>query len=158
MPPKKLPSIGKRPNGTFVLPKQVKPTTVQKAHVDAMLLAAERERENKARMARMRKDKAEQRKSQAREKLDEHRADINAYATLGVSRNASEADIKAAYRKQSLKYHPDKGGSHEKFLSVKNAYDSLIDKKIRGMINQLQPRQKKTKKPSGDNSSQIIIA
>lgn len=52
------------------------------------------------------------------------------YKVLGVSKSASSADIKRAYRKLSLKYHPDKNPSEDastKFAEVANAYDVLSD-------------------------------
>lgn len=52
------------------------------------------------------------------------------YKVLGVSKSASAADIKRAYRKLSLKYHPDKNSSPEaatKFAEIANAYDVLSD-------------------------------
>lgn len=61
--------------------------------------------------------------------------DKDYYKTLGVSRNASEADIKSAYRKLAKKYHPDvnKGNAQaeEKFKAISEAYDVLSDKKKR---------------------------
>jgi DnaJ-class molecular chaperone len=52
------------------------------------------------------------------------------YEILGVDRNASEAEIKKAYRTLSLKYHPDRNPSEEakvKILEINNAYEVLSD-------------------------------
>ena len=46
------------------------------------------------------------------------------YATLGVARDASEDEIKRAYRKLARKYHPDvskEAGAEEKFKEVSEA-------------------------------------
>ena len=46
------------------------------------------------------------------------------YDTLGVSQNASDAEIKKAYRKSILKTHPDKpGGSTEAFRKIQEAWE-----------------------------------
>ncbi len=47
------------------------------------------------------------------------------YETLGVSEDASEKEIKSAYKKLARKYHPDVGGDEKKFKEVSAAYDSL---------------------------------
>ncbi len=57
------------------------------------------------------------------------------YALLGVSKNASDAEIKKAYRKLAMKYHPDhaKGdkAAEEKFKKISEAYAVLSDKEKR---------------------------
>ena len=55
------------------------------------------------------------------------------YTTLGVSRDATEEDIKKSYRKLAMKHHPDRNpddkASEEKFKEAKEAYEVLTDAK-----------------------------
>jgi hypothetical protein len=44
------------------------------------------------------------------------------WAVLGIGRDASEEELKAAYRKRALETHPDRGGSEETFRRVVRAY------------------------------------
>jgi molecular chaperone DnaJ len=59
------------------------------------------------------------------------------YEILGVSRDASSAEIKKAYRQLAHKYHPDKkGGSAEKFKEINEAYQTLSNKEKRSQYDQ----------------------
>ncbi|MFZ1327185.1 MAG: molecular chaperone DnaJ [Candidatus Contendobacter sp.] len=62
------------------------------------------------------------------------------YETLGVARNASEAEIKQAYRRLAMKLHPDRNPgdqvSEENFKEAKEAYDVLSDARKRTAYDQ----------------------
>lgn len=59
------------------------------------------------------------------------------YKILGVDKNASDDEIKKAYRKLAHKYHPDKsGGDAEKFKEINSAYQVLSDKSKRSQYDQ----------------------
>jgi molecular chaperone DnaJ len=62
------------------------------------------------------------------------------YTVLGVARDAPEDEIKKAYRKLAMKYHPDRNpddkGAEEKFKEAKEAYEVLCDAKKRAAYDQ----------------------
>jgi molecular chaperone DnaJ len=62
------------------------------------------------------------------------------YDVLGVGRNASEAEIKKAFKRLAMKYHPDRNpddqGALEKFKEAKQAYDILSDTQKRAAYDQ----------------------
>ena len=49
------------------------------------------------------------------------------YNTLGVDRNASQDEIRQAYKKLASIHHPDKGGDTAKFQEIQSAYETLSD-------------------------------
>jgi len=65
------------------------------------------------------------------------------YKVLGVPREASEDDIKKAFRKLARQYHPDtakdKKSAEEKFKEINEAYEVLGDREKRQRYNQLGP-------------------
>lgn len=64
------------------------------------------------------------------------------YDRLGVSKNASQDEIKRAYRKMSKKYHPDinkEPGAEEKYKEVQEAYETLSDDQKRAAYDQYGP-------------------
>ena len=61
------------------------------------------------------------------------------YQTLGVGKDASQQDIKKAYRKLASKHHPDKGGDQEEFKRVQAAYDTLSDPNKRAQYDNPNP-------------------
>ena len=66
------------------------------------------------------------------------------YEILGVPKDASDAEIKKAFRKLAIKYHPDKNrddpkAAEEKFKEVNEAYSVLSNKQKRAQYDQFGP-------------------
>ena len=47
------------------------------------------------------------------------------YDTLGIQPEATDDEIRAAYKRAAMKHHPDRGGSSEAFQAVHDAYAAL---------------------------------
>jgi curved DNA-binding protein len=66
---------------------------------------------------------------------------VDYYQTLGVAKNASDDDIKKAYRKLAMKHHPDRtGGDDTEFKKIQEAYATLSDPQKRSQYDNPQPQ------------------
>jgi len=57
------------------------------------------------------------------------------YDVLGISRSATESEIRKAYKAKSMKHHPDRGGDEEEFKKVNEAYSTLKDPQKRAQYD-----------------------
>lgn len=64
------------------------------------------------------------------------------YEILGVQKNASESDIKTAYRRMAMKYHPDRNSgdpsAEEKFKEINQAYETLSNAQLKSNYDAAQ--------------------
>jgi curved DNA-binding protein CbpA len=76
----------------------------------------------------------------------------NPYAVLGIHPSASMKEIRTAYRKAALLYHPDKaadkGTAHEHFAKISAAYEMLTDPAVAVTQQQQQQQQQRNDTPS----------
>lgn len=66
--------------------------------------------------------------------MDDH------YQTLGVAKNATQEEIKLAYRKLASKNHPDRGGDTATFQKIQAAYDNIGDPEKRAAYDNPAPQ------------------
>lgn len=83
---------------------------------------------------------------------------MNLYEILKVARNASNEDIKKAYRKRAAETHSDVGGSDEEFRAVKEAYDVLSDEEKRSKYDETGTVDKESFTTDRDKAHQVITS
>jgi len=83
------------------------------------------------------------------------------YKMLGISRKATNKEIKKAYRQKSLEFHPDKNkaeGAADKFAQINRAYEALMDEEKRKIYDRQgeeglkQPEQREAGGGGGDST------
>jgi curved DNA-binding protein len=62
------------------------------------------------------------------------------YAILGLHKTATQDEIKSAYKKLAMQHHPDRGGDHNAFAQINEAYQVLKDPAKRAEYDQPQPK------------------
>ncbi|MBX3419608.1 MAG: J domain-containing protein [Pirellulaceae bacterium] len=83
---------------------------------------------------------------------------MNPYKILGVSKDATLAEIKKAYREKCIKHHPDRGGDQWAFEQITQAFEYLRDQAIE-KSHDIPPQSKKesskpSPKPKSNNSNE----
>ena len=76
----------------------------------------------------------------------------NYYDVLGVPSNASDTELKKAYRKLAMKHHPDKGGNEKAFKLINEAYSCLSSED--GTIRPRASKKQRTNSLHGGASEQ----
>ena len=81
----------------------------------------------------------------------------DAYDVLGVARDASFDEIKAAYRRACKSAHPDMpGGSHEKMVELSTAYAFILSELKKGYAQQQQQDAKQQQAPGQEEAWQDV--
>ncbi len=76
------------------------------------------------------------------------------YSILGVNRNASETELKKAYKKKAMQYHPDKGGDANKFQQINEAYETLKDPQKKSNYDRFGTSNPYDRQPGGNQQYQ----
>ena len=84
---------------------------------------------------------AQYRRQQQRQQQQQKEPGEDYYKLLNVKRNASDQEIKKAFKKLAIKYHPDRNqdnpdAAKEKFQKIANAYETLGDEDKRRIYDQ----------------------
>lgn len=78
-----------------------------------------------AELAQQMRDKLAEKKQKKESPKADRTSAPDSYATLDITPQATDTEIKKAYRRLALQHHPDKGGDAEQFKKIINAYEEL---------------------------------